>query len=233
MRQKSHILTVVGWGEYALAFTVFFVTHSVPVRPPVRPWLQARLGRTGFSLAYSALSFAVLALLIVTAGRAPIIPLWHWAPWQNHVVLTLMLPVCVILGLAIARPNPFSFGGIRNESFDPTRPGIVRLTRHPLLLAMAIWAGAHIIANGQLAYAILFGTFAGFAILGMSLVDRRRRRTMGEEMWHKLDTARRRCPVLPAPMSWSGAISRLVLGAGLYFTLLVLHPWLFGVNPLT
>jgi hypothetical protein len=63
-----------------------------------------------------------------------------WAPWQYHVVLVVMLPVCLILSLAIARPNPFSFGGARNETFDPARPGIVRLNRHPLLLALALWS---------------------------------------------------------------------------------------------
>jgi len=40
-----------------------------------------------------------------------------------------------------------------------------------------------VIANGDLAHAILFGTFAGFAALGMWVVDRRRRREMAET-WH-------------------------------------------------
>lgn len=221
----------MGWGEYALAFAAFFLTHSVPIRPPVRPWLVARLGSAGFGLAYSALSLGVLAWLISAATRAPYIPLWHWAPWQNHVVLTVMLPVCLIIGLAIARPNPFSFGGARNDDFDPARPGIVRLTRHPLLLVMALWAGAHLIANGDLAHAILFGTFAGFATLGMWLVDRRRRREMGET-WHWLNAARRQASLLAKPVSWSGATIRLALGISLYVALLWLHPWLFGVSPL-
>ncbi len=224
-------MNAMGWGEYALAFAAFFLTHSVPIRPPVRPWLQARLGRRGFALAYSALSLAVLAWLIAAAGRASYVPLWHWAPWQNHVVLTVMLPVCLILALAIARPNPFSFGGAINESFDPERPGIVRLTRHPLLLALALWAAAHVVANGDLAHAILFGAFAAFALLGMGLVDRRRRREMGKT-WDRLDAARRRAPLLPRPVSWSGAVVRVALGAGLYVTLLWLHPWLFGASPL-
>lgn len=221
----------MGWGEYALAFAAFFVSHSVPIRPPVRPWLVARLGSAGFGIAYSALSLAVLAWLIGAAGRAPFVPLWHWAPWQNHVVLTAMLPVCLILALAIRRPNPFSFGGARNDRFDPARPGIVRLTRHPLLLALALWAGAHLLANGDLAHVILFGTFAGFAALGMRLVDRRRQREMGTA-WHRLDGARRQAPFLPQPISWPGAAIRLASGIGLYAALLWLHPWLFGVSPL-
>lgn len=219
------------WLEYIIAFTVFFATHSVPIRPPVRPWLQARLGARGFALAYSALSLAVLAWLIGAAARAPYLPLWDWAPWQTHLVLTAMLPVCLILALAVARPNPLSFGGARNDRFDPARPGIVRLSRHPLLLALAIWAGAHVVANGALAHVILFGTFAGFALLGMGLVDRRRRREMGTD-WNRIEAARRRAPWLGPPASRSGATARLAAGAGLYAALLWLHPFLFGVSPL-
>lgn len=221
----------MGWLEYALAFAAFFLTHSVPVRPPVRPWLATRLGSAGFGIAYSALSLAILAWLIVAAGRAPYVPLWRWAPWQNHVVLAVMLPVCLLLALAIARPNPFSFGGARSHGFDPARPGIVRLTRHPLLLALALWAGTHLLANGDLAHAILFGAFAAFALFGMRLVDRRRRREMGAT-WSRLEVARRQAPLVPQPVSWWGAALRLALGIGLYGALLWLHPWLFGVNPL-
>jgi len=219
----------MGWAEYALAFLVFFLTHSAPIRPPVRPWLVARLGQSGFGLAYSALSLGVLAWLIGAAGRAPYVPLWPWAGWQNHVVLAVMLPVCMILALTIARPNPFSFGGAGNDRFDPARPGIVRLTRHPLLLALVLWAGAHLLANGDLAHALLFGTFAGFALLGMRLVDRRKRREMGSA-WGSLDAARRQAP--PRPISWPDVALRLGLGGMLYATLVWVHPWLFGVSPL-
>lgn len=140
-----------------------------------------------------------------------------------------MFPVCLILALATARPNPFSFGRAQNGHFDPARPGLVRLTRYPLLLALALWAGTHLLANGDLAHAILFGTFAGFALLGMRLIDRRRQRQMGTA-WDRLDATRRQTLLLP--MSWPEVAPRLVLGAGLYAGLLWLHPWLFGVNPL-
>jgi uncharacterized membrane protein len=219
----------MGWGEYTLAFAAFFLTHSIPIRPPVRPWLRARLGAAGFGLAYSVLSLAVLAWLIAAAGRAPYVPLWGWAPWQNHVPLAVMLPVCLIIALAVARPNPFSFGGARNERFDPARPGIVGLTRHPLLLALAFWAASHAVPNGGLAHVILFVVFAVFALMGGWLVDRRKRREMGER-WASLDAARRAAG--PRPASWTGAGLRLALGVVLYAALIWLHPWLFGVSPL-
>lgn len=219
----------MGWNEFAFAFAAFFLTHSIPIRPPLRPWAVARLGHAGFGIAYSALSLAVLAWLIAAAGRAPYVPLWDWAPWQNHVVLAVMLPVCVILSLAIARPNPFSLGGAQNDRFDPARPGIVRLTRHPLLLALGIWSAAHILPNGDLSHVILFGTFAGFAMLGGRLVDRRRQREMGQR-WHDLRAALSECP---ASLSLTAdTLLRLAAGLMLYAGLIWLHPLVIGVDPL-
>lgn len=220
----------MGWFEFAAAYAAFFLSHRVPVRPPIRTWLQARLGRGGFTLAYSLLSVAVLAWLIGAAGRAPYVQLWGWAPWQAYVPLSAMLPVCLILALSIARPNPFSFGGARNDRFDPSRPGIVRWARHPLLLALALWAAAHVVPNGDLARVILFGSFAGFAILGGRLVDRRKRREMGAD-WHRLQAAVARAPKVSLPIS-GAALMRLVTGAALYSALLWAHPFLFGVSPI-
>lgn len=220
----------MGWFEFALAYVVFFLSHSLPVRPPLRPRLQARLGSVGFTLGYSALSLAVLAWLIAAAGRAPHVALWDWAPWQVHVPLTVMGPVCLIIALFIGRPNPFSFGGARNEQFDPARPGIVRLSRHPLLLALALWAAAHVVPNGDLAHVILFGTFAAFALLGGRLVDRRRRREMGPE-WQRMRDLVANAPLLLASLS-GGTLLRLAAGVALYGALLWAHPFLFGVSPL-
>lgn len=220
----------MGWFEFALAYFVFYLSHSLPVRPPLRPWLQARLGASGFTMAYSALSLAVLAWLIAAAGRAPHVALWDWAPWQVHVPLTVMGPVCLILALSIGRPNPFSFGGARSDQFDPARPGIVRLSRHPLLLALALWAAAHLVPNGDLAHVILFGTFAAFALLGGRLIDRRKRREMGPE-WQQMRDRVADAPLLSAALS-GGALLRLAAGIALYGALLWAHPFLFGVSPL-
>lgn len=219
----------MGWIEFGIAFAIFFLTHAVPVRPPMRPWLQARLGQGGFTLVYSALSLGVLAWLIGAAGRAPFVPLWSWAPWQGHVTLALMLPVCLILALAIARPNPFSFGGAGNARFDPARPGLVRLTRHPLLLALALWGGAHLLPNGDLAHVLLFGSFAGFALLGGRIVDRRKRRDLGAD-WHRLREAVARAPLRPGRPT-AGTLLRLSVGVAIYAGLITLHPVLFGVDP--
>lgn len=221
----------MGWFEFASAFASFILSHSLPVRPPMRTWLVARFGSRGFTLFYSALSLAVLVWLIGAAGRAPRISLWSWEPWQAWVPIIVMLPVCVIIGLSVARPNPFSFGGARNGSFDPAHPGIVRITRHPLLLALALWAAAHVVPNGDLAHVILFGTFAAFAAVGGRLVDRRKRHEMGED-WDRLRDAMTLSPAFALPAHVPGAVVRILAGCVLYVGLLWLHPLLFGVSPL-
>jgi uncharacterized membrane protein len=219
------------WAEFAAAVAAFFATHAVPVRPPLKPWLVARLGPRGFTLSYSALSLAVLVWVIGAAGRAPHVPLWPWAPWQAWMPPLAMAAVCLILALSIGRPNPFSFGGGDAARFDPARPGIVGWTRHPLLAALALWAAAHLIVNGDLAHVILFASFTTFALAGMPLVDRRKRREIGTA-WETLREEMRAAPVLHRPLSWPGLCLRLLAAATLYAGLVAAHPYLFGVAPL-
>ena len=202
----------MGWIEFLAAFAVFFVSQSLPVRPPIKGWLVERVGRRAFSIGYSCLSLAVLAWLIAAAGRAPHVELWAWSPWQSAVPLVAMALACAILAFTLARPN--------------------RWTRHPLLVALTLWASAHLVPNGDLAHVILFGLFAGFALLGMRLVDKRKRRTMGEPAWRDLVQAVQEGPAIPRPLSRSASVVRLGLAGLLYAGLLAVHGWLFGVSPL-
>ncbi|MFN3724110.1 MAG: NnrU family protein [Paracoccaceae bacterium] len=215
---------MAGWGEYAAAWAAFLLTHAVPIRPPVKPWLVAGLGRAGFGLAYSALSVGVLVWLIGAAARAPFVMLWPRAEWQNHVTLTAMILACLILALALGRPNPFSFGGWRNDSFDPARPGIVGLLRHPVLAALLLWSLGHVVPNGDLAHVLMFGGFAGFALLGMVMIDRRRRHDLGPEVWRQRLPARS-LRGAAIPMRWLGAIVLMI-------ALIALHPLVIGLPAL-
>lgn len=65
----------MAWAEFILVILVFFVSHSLPVRPRNRAALVGLLGQTGFTIGYSVLSLAVLAWVIGAAARAPFVPL--------------------------------------------------------------------------------------------------------------------------------------------------------------
>ncbi len=130
----------------------------------------------------------------------------------------------MILALALGRPNPLSFGGARNAEFDPDHAGIVAWTRHPLLAAIALWAGAHMVPNGDVAHVLLFGAFFIFALVGMKMIDRRKRRALGTD-WDTLTKTARTLKVTP------GGLIRVAIGLGLWGLLLLLHIPVIGISP--
>ncbi|MFX0545370.1 NnrU family protein [Roseovarius sp. S1116L3] len=222
----------MSWTAFAAIFAAFFLTHSIPVRPAVKAGITRQIGARGFGLAYSALSTGMLVLLIWAAGQAPYIQLWPQAEWQRHAVHLGMLAVCLILALSLGRPNPFSFGGVRNDSFDPARPGIVRWMRHPVLVALALWAGLHLLPNGDLAHVILFGVLATFAVAGRALIDRRKRRVMGAGRWQALHDRVMEAPRVQPPHSWRGLALRIAAGLATFAALIAAHPVVIGVPAL-
>ncbi|MCA0043225.1 NnrU family protein [Celeribacter litoreus] len=220
-----------GWLGFLIAFIAFFATHAIPVRPPVKARLVALIGARGFSIAYSLLSLAVLIWLLMAAGRAPFVPLWGKPLWINHLVMTLMLPACLLLAFAIGRPNPFSFGGGKSEAYVPEKPGLIRWVRHPLLVVLLIWSSTHVIANGDLAHVLVFGSFAIFSVFGMRMIDRRKRRQMGARH-DDLRIATRSAPLFTTQATPSGLIIRGLLGVALYGVLLFAHGPVIGISPL-
>ena len=227
-----------GWLEYGIAFLVFLLAHLLPARPAIRGRLTALAGERVYLWVYSVASLGLLYWLIQAAGRAPYLPLWNFQPWQLWVP-TIVMPVVLVLavtGVGIA--NPLSFGGRRAATFDPVRPGITGLSRHPLLLAITLWATAHLVPNGDLAHVLLFGPFAFMGVAGMIALDRRRRRQWGPARFVELA---RNTSLLPAAAWVDGRarprpddlpLGRLAIAGALYLLLLGLHPALFGVSPL-
>lgn len=225
-----------GWADLALAFVIFLISHALPVQPPVKARLEAMLGRRGYLAGYIALSLAMLTWLIVAAARAPYVPVLPQAAWQVWAPTLAMPVVCLLLVFGIAVPNPLSFGGAAYARFDPNRPGIVGLTRHPLLWALALWSAAHALANPDLAHLLLFGGFAGFALLGTQIIDRRSRRQMGAVEWQRLAAATSNLPLAAffagrwRPRKRPDA-RRLALAGLLWGALVLLHRPVIGVSP--
>lgn len=173
------------WIELALAMGLFMVSHRLPAAFGLKGRIVAALGTRGYTALFSAFSLGLLWWLIVAAGRAPFVPLWDQAGWHRWAV-NLAMPLAIGLGsLGLAAPNPFAFEG-RSTGFDPDHPGIAGLTRQPLLWALALWSGAHLLANGDAAHLVLFAPFLALALVGMPVVEARRRRAMTDADWQRL-----------------------------------------------
>lgn len=211
----------------AAAIACFLLTHSLPAIPRVRAGLVRLLGRRGFVIAFSALSLAVIAWIAAAYSSAPIIEIWPQAAWTRLVPLLVMPVACVLLAAGFTLPNPLSIGR-GGAGFDAARPGLLRLTRHPLIWALFLWAVAHLPPNGDRASVLLFGTFLALALTGPRVLDAKRRRQLGED-WGRLAANTSR----PAALSLADIGWRPVLGGlALYALLLAAHPVAIGVSPL-
>jgi uncharacterized membrane protein len=227
-----------GWTEFIVAFVVFLISHALPARPGFRAAMVAKLGERFYLLAYVIASLAVLTWLIAAAGRAQPVELWPFENWQKWAPNLAMPLVCVIAAFGVGAANPLSFGGNPNLAFDPQHPGIVGVVRHPLLWAIALWAAAHVVPNGDLAHVVLFGFFTLIALAGMVVIDRRKQRQLGSEDWQALAANTSFWPLASLltgrwkPPAISISPIRLAAGVAAYLALLFCHAPIIGVSPL-
>ncbi len=229
---------MAGWLEFCSAYLVFIASHAVPGRPALRAALTRVLGEGLYLAVYIAVSITILAWLIVAAGRAPFVALWEFSPWQTWAPNIVMPFVCLLAAFGTAAPNPLSFGGRQTYLYDADNPGIAGVVRHPILWAIALWSGAHLVPNGDLAHVILFGGFGVLALFGMLALDKRLRRQLGDATWSELA---QRTSLVPLGAIVSGRwrparlqldIKRLLAALALYATLVASHSALIGVSPL-
>jgi len=223
-------------GELLISACVFLATHMLPALAPVRRRLVARLGTRLYLILYSGFSLAAIVWLAVAYARAPYVEVWPPAPWTRWVPL-LVMPVASILFIAaLTSANPLSVAPGR-LAFDPARPGIVSVTRHPLMWAFALWAGAHCVANGDVAALVLFGLFLFVGLLGPPSLDAKRRTALGRATWTRLAGPTSNVPFAAviagrARLDWRGiGLRRLLGGLMLYALLIAAHPWIIGVSP--
>ena len=218
--------------EFALALSVFIASHALPRTTGLRDRLIERFGRAAYLAGYSALSIALVAWLISAAWRAPYVALWQPSAVTAAIPLLAMVPACLLIAGAALRPNPLSVAFAGGDT-DPARPGVLAITRHPILWGLFLWSAGHAAANGDLVTTIMFGGFAAFSLAGMRILENRARQRMSPESWQRATAIA--AGSLPARLrraaSPRSALEALA-GAALYALLLWAHPILFGVDPL-
>ncbi len=229
---------MIGSLDALFAATAAFVCgHFLLSSRTLRRPLVRALGQGGFLSAYS-LAMAVAFLWMAAAYReAPFIAVWTPPPALAWVPV-LVMPVALFLALAgVTTPNPTMVGGERSAGIggpkDPA-PGIISITRHPVLWGAALWALSHLAANGDAASMVVMGGILALSLGGMAHIDERRETALGAA-WGpvKLTTG-----VVPfaaiargrAELDWKGIGWWRPAGAlALYAALLHAHVWIVGV----
>jgi uncharacterized membrane protein len=195
--RKGNFMTVL-----ILGLLVFLGVHST--RIIADDWRTAQLQRLGegpWKGIYALLSLAGFGLIIWGVGLARQQPVVLWIPpvGMRHVAGLLTLIAFVLLAATYVPRN-----------------AVKASVHHPMLLAVKVWAFAHLLSNGKLADLVLFGAFLGWAVVCF-IAARKRDRAAGTQY--------------PAGTR-GGTAATVVVGAAVWagFTFW-LHAALIGVRP--
>ena len=218
-----------------LSALFFGAIHLGVAGTRLRDGAVARLGDRGYALAFSAASLVGIWWLVNSYKAAPYVETWGQLAWWKPVAIALMAPAFLLAVVGIATPNPTAVAQEARLA-EPPR-GIVRVTRHPFLVGVGLWAAVHFVGNGDLASAVLFGTFAVVCFAGTASIDAKRERMLGPARWRPFAA---QTSILPfaalargrTTLDWRQLVTwRLGLAVLLYALMLGGHAHIVGVSP--
>jgi uncharacterized membrane protein len=219
------------------ACACFLGIHVVISGSPLRSAIVARIGERLYLLLFSLLSLAGMIWLARAYGVANRPWLWSAPRAVRWAAPPTMLIAIVFVVAGLTTPSPTATGGGGRLDRSDAAYGMVRITRHPFLWGVALWAALHLVLNGDAASVVLFGSLLLLALLGPHLIDAKRRRAFGAK-WDRFAAVTSNVPfaaiasgrnhLRPAEIG----LWRLLAAVGVWALLLAIHPWLFGVPAL-
>lgn len=218
-----------------LAALFFIGIHLGVSGTAIREAMVARLGFRNYMLIFSAVSVAGLIWLVSAYNAADYRPLWGMLEWWKPFAIALMLPAFLLVAIGLTTPNPTAVG--QQGLVDRPPAGIVRVTRHPFLVGVAIWAAVHLVGNGDMASVLFFAALLIVAAAGTASIDAKRRHTLGAKTW---DAFARQTSILPFGAILAGRNTlalgeigwwRPAVGVLAYALMLGGHKHIFGISP--
>ena len=183
--------------QLVLGLVIFIGGHVFTTLRSRRGALIERTGEGAYKGLYSLVALVGLALIVHGFGAyrsGGYIDVWNPPTFLRHLVLLLMWPAMVALVATYS-------------------PGLIKAKlKHPMLVAVKIWALAHLLANGDLGSILLFGSFLAWAV------------------YARIAAKRRGAPMLPADTPFGrGDVIALVVGTIAYLARIFAHPYVIGV----
>ncbi len=173
---------------------IFFAVHLLPGFVSTRLKIIHSIGELLYKGLYAVIALIGFILIIYGMSEAEFYPVWQPPVWGRYIVF-LIMPVSFILLVA-----------------NDLKSNIKCYTPHPMLWGVALWAGAHLFANGDLASIILFGSFFTFSLFAMYSANKRGAVKQEKRYPYKRDVV---------------AIFAGLVGYGIFVK--YLHPYLIGV----
>jgi len=225
-----------------LAAAVFFVLlHLTVSGTRLRDVITGRIGQGAYMALFSLASVAGLTWLgfafAGAQGEAWNVAYWGVTPATRHIQIALQFVAFLMIVVGITTPNPTA---VRQEG-ALERPdvvkGMLRITRHPFLWGVTLWALGHLLVNGDRASIVLFGSMFLLGLFGTASIDAKRRRALGAT-W---DAFAAQTSNIPFGAIAAGRQSlrlgeigwwRIGVGVAIWAALLVGHPYMFGAPAL-
>lgn len=183
-----------------IGLIVFFASHAFTMARGNRALLIERLGEGPYKGLYSLVSLVGLGLIIWGFGSyraGGYIPIWDPPRWTRDLAFVLMIPATILFAATYL-------------------PGeIKRRAKHPMLVALKIWALAHLLANGDVGSVLIFATFLVYGVVDRIAVKRRGEAAAIAPGWSRNDTV----AVLVGLVAFAAIV-------------LYLHPLIIGVSAL-
>jgi uncharacterized membrane protein len=223
------------------AATFFVLLHLLVSGTRIRDALTGRIGQGPYMGLFSLASIAGLVWLGFAFGQGRQegwnTAYWTVTPATRGIQLGLQLLAMLLILPGLTTPNPTS---VRQEGVldrpDAVK-GMLRITRHPFLWGVTLWALGHLLVNGERASIVLFGSMFVLGLFGTASIDAKRKRALGPT-WDAFAAQTSNIPfgaILSGRQKLSlGEIGwwRIVLAVAVWAVLVWAHPILFGVSAL-
>jgi len=220
--------------ELLIAGIVFVLAHLGISSTPLRALLVGRIGEGAYRGLYSLIAAVTLVWLVMTYNDTSHFDfLWGPDPRLRWVPL-LAMPIALVfmLGGFMAR-NPTAVGQEGQIGTVGEGTGLVRITRHPFQWSVVLWSASHVIANGDVASLVFFGSLGTLSLLGTFLIDLKKARSLGAD-WRAFAAVTSNLPFAAILAGRNRLVVRelwlpVLAGCLAYALLLHGHSWVSGV----
>ncbi len=226
----------------ALACAFFLCIHLMVSGTTLKEQIIGGIGGIAYYSLFSLFSIAGLIWMSVAFALA----LGNQDGF-NHVFWTapLFLRIIALVGnfvafllivLGFLSPSPTNLLALYRLP-DKSVHGIIRVSRHPILAGIGLWALLHLICNGNLAAWLYFGSILALCALGANNIDRKRLALMGDVY----ASIKKRTSIIPFVAIIEGrtafipdelGYARMFLAASTFAVVAVLHELLFAIRAL-
>jgi uncharacterized membrane protein len=226
----------VEFARLAAAALVWFLLHAAVAGSGARLWLVGRFGEKAFRSGFSLASVAALWWLVVEYRRAPFRLLWLVPDWLGYVPVLVMPLALILLVGAYTVPSPTLAGGEKALLEADAARGVLRITRHPFLWSVVLWASVHLLVNADVGSYLFFSSMGLTALVGSFDIDRKRRRTHAEA-YARFEAVTSNVPLVALLTGRTRLSARelwwqVALGLLLTLGVIALHPRILGVPAL-